>query len=266
MDIHFFDNRQRNIEHPLNRDRGFLFGDGFFTTGIVENGILRHREHHFNRLTQAASRLKFGLFDRAEVCSSINAQISKVDSASIRITVSRIQQQRGYGFDCSAPFQVSVQLAALPQVPSKKCQLVFATTPVSTNPCLAGLKHLNRLDNVLAAQEICHPYQESLLCADELVICGSRTNLFIFDGQNWLTPKLDKAGIEGITRQRLLGSLKANNIPVMVSDISREQVIESKAACVTNSLLGIWPVEKIMNKPVATELTENLKSTLNFVR
>lgn len=243
-----------------------MFGDGFFTTGIVENGLLLHPKYHFERLIESARRLKFEAFDVDQLIETLYRQVKEVEHACIRVTVSRIQQARGYGFSKSTPIQVCIQLSQLPDCPAQYCELFFAKTPISSNPILAGLKHLNRLDSVLAAQEIKSMNQESLMCLGEHVISGSRSNIFVFQDGEWLTPGLDRAGIAGITRKRLIESMRNNNIEIRESNITRKQLLKSKAMLLTNSLVGIWPVAKIGNILLDTELSECLKSKLDFAR
>jgi 4-amino-4-deoxychorismate lyase len=257
-----YDINQANIQ----LDRGYLFGDGFYTTGIINNGVFEHQILHQNRLIASAAKLQFGSFDSKSLFDFIQQNINSVKHACIRITVSRAQSKRGYAFLDEEECNVCIQLSNLTNVATNYCELFFANTPISINPFLAGTKHLNRLDNVFAAKEIKNSSQECLMCIDELVICGSKTNLFINLDGTWLTPSLNKAGIEGITRQRVIGLMQEQNIKIEIRDINKIEVNQCDAAFVTNSLIGIWPVSKIENKPLATEMTDNLKCLLNFER
>ena len=265
MNFHFvgLDNHQQT---SIQLDRGYLFGDGFFTTGIIRDGALEHQTLHQVRLTQAANKFRFTDFDVNGLFAFIEQKIRMVKQACIRISVSRAQVERGYSFQGDEACNICIQLSNLTDAPIKPCELSFAKTPITINPFLAGIKHLNRLDNVFAAKELVKANQECLMCNDDLVICGSRSNLFIFSDSTWHTPKLDKAGIEGITRLRLIKLMQAHNINMQIRDISKQDVSQCEAAFVTNSLLGIWPASKIEDKALATQMTENLKCLLDFSR
>lgn len=272
MNFSLFDNRklqqkiqsQISQDSPLNNNRGYLFGDGFFTTGVIDKGQLLHQALHVERLIDSAQRLKFKYFDIDDLMAQINQQVKTIDCACIRITVSRQQINRGYAFSDDAPIDVCIQLSDLPNVPEQACELFFAQTPISSNQLLAGLKHLNRLDNVLAAREVSKPNQESLLCLNNFVIGGSRSNLFVLHHKQWKTPLLDYAGVAGITRKRVIQAMKKQLIDVNVQNIGRQELLECEAAFVTNSLLGIWVVSKIMDKSLAISPSENLKLQLNI--
>ncbi|WP_168204150.1 aminodeoxychorismate lyase [Aliikangiella coralliicola] len=266
MEFYLFDNTVNPDDSALNLERGFLFGDGFFTTGLIVQGDFLHLKLHLKRLADSAHKLGFKSFDLAKLKSRLEPLCERSTNACIRITISRRQSQRGYRIPSEEQVTVVIQLSPLPGIPDFDCELLFASTPISVNSFLAGLKHLNRLDNVLAASEVSEVYQESLLCDGETVICGSRTNLFIHQAGQWFTPTLDKAGIHGITRLRLITALRAANIPIEERNLDKKTVLNCEAAFVTNSLLGIWPVCKIENKALATDLVEQLQSQLNFVR
>lgn len=266
MKIKIFDNRLQVDRQPLNVNRGYLFGDGFFTTGIILAGILSHSRWHMARLEYSAQKLKLNAFNARKLFAELNPLLHSIDKAAVRISVSREQESRGYGFELSAPPEVCVQLSPLIDPPERPCELFFAKTPISSNPLLAGIKHLNRLDNVLAAQEIQHLHQEALLCLDQDVICGSRSNLFIYYHNKWLTPKLDRAGINGITRQRIIEKMLKKGIKIEECDINKQQILKSESAFITNSLVGFWPVNRIMNNKIMIDQSEELRLALNFNR
>ncbi len=273
MNITFFDSRENSdvadqiVKNTLLIDRGYLFGDGFFTTGIVKDGQLCFQEYHNKRLVESANRLRFNHYEAGFISSSEFTNFLKpIELASIRITVTREQVTRGYGYSPEAGVNISVQISSLNELPVDFCQLTFAKTPASINPMFAGLKHLNRLDNVFAASEITDKRQETLLCDKETVISGSRSNLFIRENDLWLTPKLSDAGVNGITKQRVLKMMDTKAINYLQCDITKDRVRNCSAAFITNSLFGIWIVDTIETQPIPTLFSEKLKSKLCFKR
>jgi len=264
LNVYFFDNCSDSQVSDFSQDRGYLFGDGFFTTGLINKGQLRHEEYHYQRLQEAAQRLCFARFQISLLKPELITRISHVEQAVVRITVTRQKNQRGYGFKPDDAINLVIQLSPLPAQVRSTCHLVFSSIPISCNPVLAGIKHLNRLDSVLASQDLTGDNQEALLCQHDNVICGSRSNLFIAYQNQWLTPDLSQAGVKGITRRRLMDLMTQENIAVKETQITQAMLLSCDAAFLTNSLWGIWPVSKIDNKIVATELSENLKLKLKF--
>jgi 4-amino-4-deoxychorismate lyase len=228
-------------------DRGYLFGDGFFTTALIESGLISHLPWHIKRLTIAAEKLQFLGLNIDCFLQAISHKIKDVNSASIRISVSRGQTKRGYAVDQgSVNYHIVVQINDLIEPVSRNCQLIYADTPVSVNSALAGIKHLNRLDNVLAANEIQQVDQEALMTDGEQVICGSRTNLFVLHQGTWLTPRVDKAGINGVTRQRIIDLMGKYNVPFEEAIITKELLENAQTAFVCNSLMGVWPASQLL--------------------
>jgi len=234
-------------------DRAALFGDGFFTTGIIKDHQFYHQQQHFDRLIASAKALLFTHFELDPLKQTIQKLCQKHPQSSIRITVSRAQKQRGYSISDNAETICKIHLANLPKKPQKPCQLIDANTAISYNKTLAGIKHLNRLDSVLAASEISSQYQEVLMYHQDLVICGSRSNLFVKLDDVWQTPKLDYCGVLGITRLRVIKLFQQEKIDYQISDINRDDLKHADSAFVTNSLVGVWPVKTINKRELNIE-------------
>lgn len=236
-------------------DRGKLFGDGFFTTGKISNGKIEFFERHKERLVKSALVLSMPQFSINDLAKQLDDIVQKVERAVFRLTVSRQQVERGYAISSQATISYVLALYPLPiinssakhnQTTNNYCDLIFAKTPISVNPLLAGIKHLNRLDNVLAASEVSAADQESLMFdGEQFVICGSRTNLFLKIQGRWCTPNLNKAGVVGITYQRVLKLMEKQQIACHHREIHRDELIYVESAFVTNSLIGVWPAKAL---------------------
>lgn len=263
MKIHVF-NQLSDQKGDLSLERGTLFGDGFFTTGIVKQGKICFLEEHLTRIKNSALRLKFSNIDCEQLVESINKEIADIKQAVFRLSFIREQKIRGYAISPDQKTKVLLHLSNWQEKPNTLCEVFFAQTPITINPLFAGIKHLNRLDNVFAASECIKPNQEALLCDGEYVISGSRSNCFFYFDHTWHTPLLSQAGIEGITKQRLLTLSQDKQIPIIESHITREQTLQSEAAFVTNSIFGIWPISKIENNLLDTQRCLDLQSDLDF--
>jgi len=253
MQIEFIDqtNDENSSMQTLSRDG--LYGDGFFTTGIINNGKIKHWDYHLERVLFSASRLYFADFSLELFRSSIEKLVGNIVNAAFRISITRCQKARGYAISDSALSLCRLHLFPIPSTAEPHCELVFAHTPISVNPYFAGIKHLNRLDSVLAANEIQNGNQEALMFSGDSVISGSRSNLFVYQKGQWRTPLIDQAGVNGITRLRILKTMEENGITCHKSSISRSDLKNVDAAFACNSLMGIWPSNNINGKSLATE-------------
>ena len=259
MIVEIIDQISETPGNPFSLDRAALYGDGFFTTGVIQNHQFSQQSRHFERLRKTAERLLFTNLDLVALQESLKVLLEQTDNAAIRITIFRRQQQRGYSISSNAETVCRILVSKLPILPDKSCELIEAITAISSNPSLAGLKHLNRLDSVLAASEICNTGQEVLMFNGEQVICGSKSNLFVKLNGVWLTPKLDQCGIAGITRARTMEAFTSNNIKCVEARIERSDLAEIEAAFVTNSLISIWPAHSINGRALEINSYKNIR-------
>lgn len=265
MRIEVINHFNKSSSELPNLDRGLMFGDGFFTTGIIYQNRFCHQQRHFERLITSANRLLFVGLDFSELKDRLNQLANEIDNSAIRISISRQQSQRGYAIASDAKYRCTILLSALPDLPGDNCELVDAETAVSCNPTLAGLKHLNRLDSVLAASELSTANQEALMYHGDLAISGSKSNLFVRLNGVWITPNLSHCGIAGITRNRTIEVFKQQNIKWHMSDVNRTELEMVDAAFLTNSLVGIWPVASINARAINTEDSDHIRKLVTRI-
>ena len=131
----------------------------------------------------------------------------------------------------------------------------WCRTQLGRNPALAGLKHLNRLEQVLARAEWDDgAMDEGLQCDDRgHVISATQANLLAKIGDRWVTPRLDQCGVAGVMR-RAFGAWQAEQgSPVAEQDLSRADVESATALVLTNAVAGAWPVRELAGKEVAID-------------
>lgn len=123
----------------------------------------------------------------------------------------------------------------------------FCRTPLARQPALAGIKHLNRLEQVLARREWDDPaIAEGLLCDEHgQVIEGVMSNLFVVAQGRVLTPNLSECGVAGIMRAYLLAQSQALGFTSVVAPLSQAGLYEAEEVLLCNSVIGIWPVAQI---------------------
>jgi len=232
-------------------DRGLQYGDGLFETIAYKNGQLQLWDEHMQRMQQSAERLSLGPVDESLWLDDIK-KLSLSGDAVIKLILTRGVSGRGYAY-ASADTANRISAAyAWPDYAESNSQGVTAClceTPISMNSALAGLKHLNRLDNVLARNEWTDAQisEGFMLDNNRHVIEGTMSNVFcVFDDELY-TPSLECSGVAGVMRQHVINLAAENNISVNVIDISEQNFLHMDSIFITNSLIGIWPVTKLFS-------------------
>ena len=228
-------------------DRGLAYGDGLFETIKVQGGRAVLLERHLARLQEGCQRLKIPC-DMSILRRELLEYMQQLGDGVCKLIVTRGAGQRGYGLPDPCVPQRILQASAVPQWPAahqqQGIQLFACQLRLSEQPLLAGLKHLNRLEQVLARAEWSDPtYAEGvLLDAQDRVVDGVFSNIFIVHKQQLLTPALHRCGVAGVMRAELLERAAAVGIEVLVRDISLQDLLQADEVFTCNSLYGIWPV------------------------
>lgn len=228
-------------------DRGLAYGDGVFRTLLVRGGRPLFWERHYAKLASDCAALRIPAPSRELLERDIAHVASQEPDGVIKIIITRGNAARGYAIPAAVVAQRIVLSAPLPDYPNSYADGVrvrICATRLSAQPRLAGIKHLNRLENVLARSEWSAPeIAEGLMCdADGNVICGTMSNVFLVCNGELLTPDLARCGVAGVQRERVLELARANQVPARIALLSREDVLSSAEVFVVNSVIGIWPV------------------------
>ena len=230
-------------------DRGLQYGDGLFETIAVQDGACELWDRHMQRLLNGCDRLGIPRPSVAQLASeAATLQRGRPGARILKILVTRGSGGRGYR--PSIPAQPTRILLAKewPDYPAAHAtqgvKLRLCDQPLSRNARLAGLKHLNRLEQVLASAEWDgSEFAEGLMLDDHRqVIEGTFTNLFLVQDDSLLTPSLEHCGVAGIMRAVVMDFARGLGIPCVERNISEAALYESREMFLTNSLIGIWPV------------------------
>jgi 4-amino-4-deoxychorismate lyase len=232
-------------------DRGLLYGDGLFETIALVNGYPRELDRHLRRLLDGCQRLAITPPDVLVLRREVAQICANVQRAVLKIIITRGQGGRGY-----RPLlqqEQSTRILMLNDWPDYQRvyweQGIAATccrTRLGRNPSLAGIKHLNRLEQVLARGEWKDEYQEGLLLDTEnRVVEGTMSNVFMIQDDALHTPELNYAGVAGIMRARILESAGKVGISAHVCELSLGEIEAADALFFCNSLVGIWPVQRL---------------------
>jgi len=249
-------------DHVHIDDRSIHYGDGLFETILCDNNKLYFWQQHFQRLQASSDRLKLACPDESVLLADISRLLTDRPSANsyvIKVILSRGIGERGYRFGENSNPTRTVLLSELEADYSSllgntllEGELFICEQQVSINENLAGLKHLNRLDNVMARNEW-HDKSGNIidglmLNADQQVIEGTMSNIFAVKEGQVFTPALHRSGVNGVMREVIVELAAKNNIPLSITDLSLETLLTSDEAFISNSLIGMKRVSRITEK------------------
>ena len=231
---------------PL-KDRGLAYGDGLFETIAVKVGQPMLLDRHLQRLDEGCRRFAFEV-DHGVIRNEVLSYAAAIGDGVLKLILTRGDSLRGYGVNPGAPVRRILQgnpPATYPHTHGAEGIRLFAcTTRLAEQPLLAGLKHLNRLEQVIARaewQDVEHA-EGLMLDMSGRVIEGVFSNLFLVRNGLLLTADLTRCGVAGVMRAEILDQAQALGIPLAVADITVEQLQQADEVFVCNSVYGIWPV------------------------
>jgi 4-amino-4-deoxychorismate lyase len=229
-------------------DRGFQYGDGVFTTLPVRQGVPMFLPLHLARLERDCGRLSIPFPGRDVLLQDACILCKTRPDGVLKIQITRGIGGRGY-----RPPEQSVPTRVLgihpppdypPELWTEGVEVRFCRTRLGINPSLAGVKHLNRLEQILARME--WPMGEIreglMLDMDGRVTEGTMTNLFAARGGVLFTPKLDLCGVVGIMRALVCEGAGELGLAVEETRITPDELYAADELFLTNSVIGVWPV------------------------
>jgi 4-amino-4-deoxychorismate lyase len=259
-------------------DRGLQYGDGFFTTMLVTGDQLLNWPGHWRRLQQSARRLQFPAIDEQVLFTQVKQAVavfnytkSTIDSNKV-VKIIFTRGAGGIGYQMPEVPQITtilqVTLAPVDVAREVDTNLPIFTQPVAIDlglcetlcgiqPQLAGLKHLNRLENVLGRTEIAVQglAEGVMLNAYQQVVCGTQSNLFLLQGNRLITPKLADSGVEGTTRYQLSQLAERLDLVWQESIVVVADLIQADELFLANAVRGIVPVKRFQETTFSTEKT-----------
>ncbi len=235
-------------------DRGLAYGDGVFRTLAVRDGRPHAWRHHFQKLERDCNALAIPCPKKEKLTEELGLVAEREPRCAVKIVVTRGPGKRGYALPQSVEPTRIVMSFPLPTyrkefgqsgIKARLCSL-----RLGFQPALAGIKHLNRLENVLARNE----WDDSeiaeglLLDAEGNVIGGTMSNVFIVENGALATPDLSRCGVAGVTRERVFAHAAEHGIVCRVEHIAFERVLQADEVFVVNSLIGVWQIRNLDRK------------------
>ncbi len=239
------------------QDRGLAYGHGLFETMRYQGALVPLRERHVKRLCSDAAVLGISL-DRAIVDSHLGQFIEvlaaqKVEAGVIKILATAGNGGRGYQSPEIMALQIICQYSSFDaeQASDQRelgIKLWRCAYRLPSNTVLAGIKHLNRLDQVLARSEwSSSEFADGIMLdAHDSIIEATSANIFVRTAQGWVTPSLEQAGVAGVMRALLIEHLFMNqNLSVSINPVLANDLEQALELFVCNSVRGIIPVTHI---------------------
>ena len=232
------------IDSVKANDRGLMYGDGVFRTLRIVNGVPLHWERHYLRLKLDCDAVGI-------VCPEIECLTRELGAVHgdcvAKIIVTRGVGGRGYLPQvCSEPTRIIVT-SPLPAANFREIRAHLCTLRLSHQPRLAGIKHLNRLENVLARSE----WREDdvpeglLLDIDGNVIEGTMSSLFLYASGGLIAPDLSLCGVDGVQRERIFEFSSGHGVPMEIRSFGIDFLKQADEVFLVNSVIGLWQIVEI---------------------
>ncbi len=235
-------------------DRGLSYGDGVFRTMLMRDARVRNWGRQYQKLAADCARLGMDC-PASSLFEQDLAQVSAfLATGVVKIIVTRGTGDRGYAPTTGASPSRIVVTSALPSYPPQ-----YASAGIVARWCelrlarqarLAGVKHLNRLEQVMARSEWRDPDIAEGLLQDEAghVISGTMSNLFAIRERQLCTPDLTYCGVAGVTRDRVMNFAGKLGLQLAVAPLSQEDVLGADELLLCNSVIGVWQVRELAEK------------------
>lgn len=254
-------------------DRGFTYGDGVFRTMLMRNGLPECWPLHYQKLVADCAVIGI-VCPSAELLMSDMQQLLSIkeltgnESSVVKIIITRGEGERGYAAPAVTNPTRVVLKTAMPRYAEdnfiKGVNLHVCNTRLASQIKLAGIKHLNRLENVLARMEWHHEdaFDGVMLDQHQNVIECTMSNIFArYDGK-LITPDLSHCGVAGVTRQRIMGLASALKLTVEVQALPFKKLVLADEVIICNSLYGAFQVKKIGESKLPQQTLANTIRTL----
>lgn len=247
-------------------DRGFSYGDGLFTTAKIVDGNVVFLSRHIDRLLKGCTQLHIAHPSQQHLIKQIQCVAKNYTLAVLKVIITSGSGGRGYsriGLNENATNTIII-ISDFPKHYKTQVQLGISLGDskqrISISPMLSGLKHLNRLEQVLLRRELDERIEDDLVAINchEHVVEATSANLFYWLNDQLCTPDLLMSGVNGIIRQIIL-ELHPN---VKICKTQREDLSQAKSMFICNSLMGIMPIKTYNNRQLAIDDVKRLQSQM----
>ncbi len=252
--MHFCSVNGSETKNISSYDKGLAFGDGIFTTAKICNGQIELLDAHLQRIKLGCKQLALPEPDYMWLQQYITTQATQYSLAVLKVIITSGCGGRGYSRQNQTSPTIVVQISAFPTHYStwqkNGISVGIAKQQLGISPLTAGIKHLNRLEQVLIKRELEQTEFDDLLVENcqNFVIESSCANIFWFENGQLFTPELTLSGVNGIIRQQILASVPCKLVNTSITNLPS---IEAMFLC--NALMHIVPVKQLANRVLSIE-------------
>jgi len=234
-------------------DRGLNYGDGLFETMVVVDGRVRFFDEHLTRLQEGCQRLAIPMPRTDAIAADLATLVAAQSEAAFvfKVLLTRGLSGRGY---LPSKESTTTRVSSRHKLPPDLSELWqnglvvhVCKARLAINPILAGLKHTNRLEQVLGSIErVDTQYNEGLMLSTEnLVVEGTKSNIFWRTGGEFFTPSLENSGVAGVSRAKVIELLEDDKQKVNIGDYSLAEVHSADLVFMTNSTMLVAQVVRL---------------------
>lgn len=241
-------------EAALAQDRGLHYGDGLFETLRVRGGRIRHEADHRARLADGCRRLSIAV-DLDRTWSTARDVAAQQGEATLRLQVTRGDAvQRGYtptGQEVARTLLSVFPALVAGELPTQVAVCTLQAT-LGENPLLAGLKHCNRLEQVLGRLELQSRggFEGLMGSSSGLLVSGTMSNVFLALDGELVTPAIDRCGVAGVMRTAVLRQAQAQGIIVHVAALPMAALARCTGLALSNARMGLVPAHTLDGRPL----------------
>lgn len=243
------------------QDRGLAYGDGLFETMRLSAGRVAWWPEHFARMSYTCCALGLPVPDEADVRAVIASAVQKSgkSEAVVKMIYTAGAGQRGYfraePVEPALTLSVAERPSAPPQWSSRGLAVgLLKQTAGEPMSVLSGLKHLNRLPQVLARQAWPEDVDECLIHNENgLVMGGTQSNFYWQEAGRWFTPPIHGWAIAGTVR-----ALMCRYLDVTIAPLSIGRLALAQAAAMSNAVRGVLPIERLAGRALSLDQSMTL--------
>lgn len=246
-------------------NRGLAYGDGLFTTAKIINGQVQYLSLHVQRLLLGCEKLALIAPNKIELFEQLRQVAKPYDLAVLKVIITASSGGRGYGRSNNLTNDLIIMIHDYPNhyddLAIEGITLGNSKQQIGINPMLSGLKHLNRLEQVLLRQELSHTKVDDLVVTNinDEVIEATSANLFFWLDGKLCTPYITSSGVNGIMRQIILKKYP----DTIIKKVTLSELAGSPAMFICNSVMGVMPVKNYNGEPLSIILSQRVRNVVN---
>ncbi|MCK6262094.1 aminodeoxychorismate lyase [Vibrio sp. ZSDE26] len=252
-------------------DRSFQYGDGCFTTMLTREGRIENWSAHQSRMERCLTLLNIDQPNWNQVQDWLKKAALTSPKGGLRLNITRGEGGRGYS--CYGVSNINIVISHFAYPAQYKTwgehgiELGVCHYQLGLNPHLAGHKHNNRLEQILAKQDIDSQgfFDGIVTDLQGHIVETTMANIFWIKEGSLYTPSLTNSGVAGVVREALLKKAKEKQLPINMGSFKLPALLNAEEVFITNSICEIVPVTKIKDKlfpvgPATREFQENYSS------